>query len=209
MNKYHQEVYTPVITSRQYLHTTQAGATLPFLQASITGAILGSLALILAFIWRARDPWLWGGLAAVLAWAFTWVILQRHWFSLTNLETLTGLDLDGNGEIGKPAEVRIRLQDVTQAGHYHESIYPLPATLPQMQELAQGLADGLPFSERNWTGSGRPFSVNEFRVLRSEMIKRGLLAVASSKDPRQGYTLTAAGRAIMQNFPPALSQESQ
>ena len=216
MKTYKQEVYTPqALPSRQYLHTTQAGAVLPFLQASITGAILGSLALILAYTWRARDPWTWGGLVAVLAWAITWLQLQRHWFTLTNLEKLTGLDLDGNGEIGnepqRPAEIRIKLSEINDGGHYHETVYPLPATLEQMQALAEGLTQGLPFSERTWTGSGRPFSVNEFRALRSEMIKRGLLILASDKDPRQGYSLTKPGRACMRGFmqadPPAPAGE--
>jgi hypothetical protein len=62
------------------------------------------------------------------------------------------------------------------------------------------LNDGRTFSEKEWCGAGRPFSVNGFRELRSEMIRRGLLARKSEKDHRQGYELTEDGKAVLGQF---------
>ena len=202
MKTYRQETYTPqpAQPDRQYLHTTQAGAWLPFTQATLTGVILGVAVAVLGLILRTQHPETPGLVIGLLAWAGTWLQLQRHWFSLTGLEKLTGLDLDNNGTIGEPPEIRVRISEVNDGGHYHETIAHLPATLEQMQALAAGLLAGDPFSERTWTGSGRPFSVDGFRALRSELIKRGLLAVASPKDPRQGFILTAVGRQTMRAF---------
>lgn len=221
MNKYPQveNIYqpSPPQTNRQHLHTVQAGAWLPFMQATITGVILGLGTLTLAIILDARHPETWSLVIGVLTWVVTWLLLQRHWFTLTALEKLTGLDLDRDGLIAgqavknKPAEVRVRLSQGNESGYFQENIFTLPATLEQLKELARGLIlNRLPFSERTWAGSGRPFSIAEFRDLRSEMIKRGLLTLVSAKDPRQGSTLTAAGRQVMRgllsSFPSPIPQ---
>ncbi len=210
MNKYPQEtvyVPTPQPSNRQYLHTTTAGAWLPLAQATITGAILGLAVLVIGLMMRTRHPENIALVVGLLTWAATWLLLQRHWYSLTDLEKLTGIDLDGNGTVGRtrtepPPEVRVRISEVKDDGHFQQNVISLPASLDQLQTLAAGLLAGDPFSERTWTGSGRPFSVNEFRALRTELLKRGLLAVASPKDARQGYVLTAVGRQGMRCFMP-------
>ena len=207
MNKYKTETYIPpALPDRHYLHTIGAGAWLPFLQATITGVILGSLALVLAFHWRVRSPWTWGGLVAVIAWALCWLMLQRHWFTLT-AERLTGLDLNRDGEIGKPTghkqpeEVRIRISQVKD-GSFQESIYTLPGSRYQLRQLAEGLLEyNRPFTPREWTvGKYAPFTDPQFRILRAEMIKRGLVAPASGKDARRGFVLTVVGRRVMTGF---------
>jgi len=75
----------------------------------------------------------------------------------------------------------------------------LDVTQEQLVELAQGLLDGIPFTEREWTGRGRPFSSGQggsFRKLRSDWLKQGLLDVVSDKDNRQGFDLTESGWAF-------------
>jgi hypothetical protein len=204
-NQQAERVFIPLpresAAGRQYLHTTTAGGWLPLIQATISGIITGAAVIVLAFVFRARDPWQWAGGAAVITWALTWLQLQRHWFNLTR----TGLDLNrdsvtGNQDNHGPEEVRVRLSEVKENGHFQEHIFNLPGDLDQMQTLAEGLTNGQPFSERLWTGAGRPFSVNQFKALRSELIKRGLLSLANSKDPRQGYNLTRVGLAFMRGF---------
>jgi len=209
MSRYEQVTVsppTPRPAEREYLHTLQAGAWLPFLQASITGVIIGLCVAGLAYALRARHPLTPGLVAGLLAWAATWLWLQRHWYTLT-LEAIVNRDLDGDGVIGvrqeppEPPEVRVRVSMVKENGHYQESIYHLPATLEQMRALAEGLlVSGVPFTERRWTGPGKPFSTGEFRALRAELIKRGLIMPASEKDARQGFVLTQVGEQVLRGF---------
>ena len=102
--------------------------------------------------------------------------------------------------VSTPPEVLVRLTSETEA--YHEIDARLPATMAQMQDLAAGLLAGQSFTERNFTGSGKPFSSANFRSLRDELVKRGMLAAVSDKDPRAGYRLTYAGKAAMRAFLP-------
>jgi hypothetical protein len=138
MNKYQyttQDIYTPQPAQpagRAYLHTPQAGAWLPFLQATITGLMIGFLTVGLLFVLDARHPWTPGLFVGLLSWAATWLLLQKHWFNLTALERSTGLDINQDGRIGgrpaAPAEIRVRLQEVKPDGHYQETIARLPCT---------------------------------------------------------------------------------
>jgi hypothetical protein len=196
---------------RQHLHTMQAGAWLPAAQATITGMIVGMAVLTAAIIFRWRDPWKWGVLVGVGAWGFTWVTMQRHWLSLTALEEVTGLDLNGDGTVGRPESglpveesprvIRVHMDEVRDNGYWRQTRFDLHATDEQMRELAEGLlAHGRTFSVREWTGAGRPFSVEQFNQLRTDFIRHQLVAAASEKDPRRGYVITEAGRAVLHEF---------
>jgi hypothetical protein len=189
---------------RQHLHTVQAGAWLPLAQAVITGMILGLAALVIVWVFRARNPWTWGAGVFAISCSTTWLQHQRHWFSLTKLENLTGLDLNGDQTIGsrqeyEPPEVRVRLSEVSEVGHWREQTFSLPVTIDQLQELAEGITTGRPFSEREWCGKGKPFSINQFRQLRIELLKRGCVAV-DPNDARQGFTWTRAGAALIREM---------
>ena len=211
MSKHRYEQYTEIPyeqapVDRNYLHTTQAGAVLPLIQASITGIILFFAVAVIGALAKIPKPTTTGLIVGILAWLITWLILQRHWFTLTNIEKFTGLDLDNNKIVGEPKQIHVTVTDEkTQT----QTIARLPATERQMQQLARGLLAGDSFSVRNWTGSGKPFSINEFSALREELITRGLLAEANSKDPRQGFVLNAAGRAVMRWFNSPIEDESQ
>lgn len=137
-----------------------------------------------------------------------WLLLQGHWFWLT-IEKIIGVDLNNDGKIGrkptKPSEiptVRVRLQSVNpETRSYHENVVTLPASAEQLSALADGLINcAMPFSERRWTGAGNPFSVDEFRALRSAMIRGRMLTLANAKDPRQGYILTPEGEQTMKRI---------
>jgi hypothetical protein len=193
--------------NKSYLHTVTAGVTLPLLQSGVTCLVCGlvGVGLGLWFRWRSW-PVVSLGLGLV-GFTLSWYLLQKHWLSLTGLERLTGIDLDGNGQIGNLSpqskaldEVRVYVSEVKPDGHItgNQSIYNFPCTSEQLVELARGLVEeGESFSERTWCGSGRPFSVGTFRELRSEFIRRGLVSLASVKDSRQGYCLTVGGRHVL------------
>lgn len=191
---------------RQHLHTLEGGAWLPFSQAVISGVIIFCGVLILAVVLRGRDPLRWAGACGALALIITWLSVARHWFSLTaleKLETLTGQDLNHDGYIGEPPAVdpkRVVTVQMVNAERNHFWTVELPATPEQMEALATGLLNNNTLSELNWCGKGHPFSLQQFRDLRSEMISRGLVHQINDKDTRQGYDLTAVGRELMRLY---------
>ena len=125
--------------------------------------------------------------------------------SLTEREPLQvqARGVDDDEDPVTPMVVRVQLDRVEDGRYKQTAIFDLPATPEQLTALAVGLLRGrIPFSEREWTGAGRPFSVNEFRGLRSEMIKRQLMTLKNEKDARQGYVPTAEGQAVLEQFLP-------
>ena len=193
-------------SDRRYLHTLTAGAWLPVVQSLITGIIVFVLVLVIGLMFRFRSPWAWSVVIGGLAVVMTWFILAKHWYKLTDLETWTGIDFNRDGVIGdylpnptRRDEVRVYVSEITAAGHVtgNQKIIDFPCSGEQLQQLAEGLLNGVPLAERGWTGAGRPFSTAGFRSVRAELIKRGLVALASDKDTRRGYVLTVAGRNIL------------
>lgn len=194
-------------TDRGYLHTYSAGAWLPFMQASLTAAIVTLAAWALVWmIFDPVDPHKPALMLGILVWVWQWIKLQGHWFALTAVENVMRMDINGDGVIGSTDqdeaedEARvIRIQLIKEDGHISETV-DLPCDDDQLSTLAKGLINDLPFSEKFWTGRGKPFSTNQFRTLRDAMMKRGLCEYVNARDPRQGIRLTEEGRGVMQHF---------
>jgi len=189
------------------LHNREAGAALPFFQALITGGLIGLISLVIVVWQRVQDGIIYALLAGLIVTALTWLILQRHWFSLTTLESYTGIDLNGDGNIEQPTQeknqvhtIRVDLRTVTQDGHYQVNRADLPITQAQMITLAQGLIAGKPLTEREWAGAGKPFSCDQVRELKKLFRAHGILELVNPQAPQQGDRLTKAGRATMQYF---------
>lgn len=194
------------ISAQEYLHTHQAGALVPLSQAAITGGLF-SLFVLTVLLWqRVQDAWIYSLLLFTLTTAVTWVLLQGHWFSLTRLETLTGRDINGDGQIGdeKPQvinhTVKIDLRKTTESGYTQVDKLTLPMSESQLATLAAGLLAGRSLSEREWAGAGLLFSVPQFREIKTELLRRGVIRPSSPKDLRQGFVLTRAGKALMEHF---------
>lgn len=190
---------------RQFLHTRTAGIEVPFGQSMVTALIFGLTVFVVAWACDIIDPWKHGLIAAMLGLCGWWMYSLMRWSSLTKRETLyvEARGVDDDDDPATPMVVRVQLDRVEANGHIHQTaIFDLPASPEQLSALAGGLLDGHPFSEREWTGAGHPFSVNEFRTLRSELIRRKLLALKNDKDPRQGYGLTDDGKAVFEQFLP-------
>lgn len=212
MSKYYERTTTtdlpPTVlpsghAERQYLHTTQAGVKVPLAQTFATGLIVYVVAQIFMLLLDVLDGWKWALAFGALALLTSWFISYRHWFGLTRVEEWTGWDINGDGSIGEPEThvVRIEMQRIEENGHLNVTKrFDLPLSEDELVSLARGLMTGVPFSEREWTGSGKLLSLSRFRELRSEMIRRGLLDLANGKDARQGYALTADGEAIMRDY---------
>jgi hypothetical protein len=186
-----------------YLHTLQAGAWLPFLQASITGLIMGLCALGLGLLWNTRHPGTTGLIFGLIAWAAAWLLLQRHWYSLTTWKKITGQGEPIKATGGKHVTT-LYINEVKDNGHIAgvQHRMDLPATSEQLYTLADGLINqGRSFSHLEWTGGpGAPFTDGQFRELRSEMLKRGLITPASLADHRRGFVLTVLGKHTLRGF---------
>lgn len=198
----------PAYSDRQFLHTFIAGALLPLVQSTITAIMAGVATLLILYLMNAIDyikPIL---VVSGVTWFGSWIYLERRWLTLTT-ERVLQVDLTGDGEIGEPEPpsiTRIQIDELTGQGHIRQSqFFDLPVSEEKLKPLSRGILAGRPFSEREWAGAGKLMSSHEFRTLRSEMIKRGLLRMANDKDARQGYTLTDKGRALMERFADAPS----
>lgn len=196
----------PTTNDKQYLHTFGAGAFLPLMQSTIS-ALIVTLAvwLICWMVFGMMDPHKPAIFIGVVVWLWMWWKLQLHWFALTAVNMMQDFMDDGQlnnsnqPEVTEEAPKVIRIQLIKENGHIGETI-DLPADRESLGTLARGLLNGMPFSERFWTGRGKPFSTNTFRALKDAMMKRGLCEYISESDPRQGIQLTDAGRAVMETF---------
>jgi hypothetical protein len=196
------------------LHTLEAGAMLPVAQSFVWGLVCMVVTIVLAVSGRMRTGAvaLLSALAFAVAFGLAWWLYQRRWFALTKRETLHGLDLNGDGWIGRPGygmpargrsapALRVQVDEITSEGHVKVSkLFDLPAAQSQLEELAEGLLrQKRPFSFREWTGKGKTFSDDQFEALRQEMIKRGLAVIAGA-DARRGLELTKVGRRVFERI---------
>lgn len=183
---------------RVYLHSYRSGVWLPLLQASVTGGLIGLAVGLLALLAGIQNPAAWGGLAWVSVQTAAWFMLLWRWLALTRpVETIIRQDLDGDGHIGEPRQVRVIVESDDRR---HVEFIDLPASQEQLGRLAVGLLAGHSLSESAWTGAGGPFSRREFQHLRDELIRRGLVSWVNPSARAQGVELTKPGRAVMRRI---------
>lgn len=137
------------------------------------------------------------------------IVAEIKLHRVTSDERKTGPVIDGDQSHLRPganedAVMNIELWETPARTVY----FDLPATRAQLETLAVSLIVGGTFSERRWAGKLRPFSVNQFRALRDALIARRMIEQVSDKDPRQGYRLTAPGRALFKRFIPSPTLQS-
>jgi hypothetical protein len=199
------EVGDRFITAQEYLHTPQAGALVPLAQAAVTGALVAAIVCTVLVWQKVSDSLVFTLLSFLVVTLVSWVVLQRHWFSLTAVERFTGLDINGDGRIGdksivKSHVVEIDLRTRDEGGYLHSAVATLPVRESDFVTVARGVAAGRPFTEREWTGADNPLSINQFKDVRAEMIKRGILEPVNRDAPQQGYKFTRSGKAVLAYF---------
>src|SRR5262245_14628112 len=138
--------------NKQYLHTSVAGATLPFTQAIITAVLIFIGVWLLGWlVFDLTDPIKPAVVLAVIAMIGVWLWRLRQWANLTNIEKLTGIDINRDGVIGnrkEPEVIRIKWSQVADGRNgptYHAGEMDLPVTREQLETLARGLIGGMPF----------------------------------------------------------------
>jgi len=180
--------------------TLASDVGVPVLQAAAIGAsvgLVGGLGVLLLggpiADLRGGELWVWagriGGLAGVLALAVaTFVFVLQHRRLLWIVETMTGLDLDGDGERGEPLSVPVELVD--REGRKMRR-FDLPLSNAELQAVATAvLRNGKAFSRPALRGV---LSQGKFNRLAREMERRGLVV----KLPGNRRELTAVGRATL------------
>lgn len=208
-NKPIQQLQAKQPDDHRYLHTPTAGVFVPFLQSVVTALfVFIALWIVLGLGFSVVGSWRYSLIAAGISLLVMWLARQTLWVGLIKLaERATHIDLNNDGVI-EGEEVAIPHVSVTLTDNSNGNLaiknFSLPASEDQLTDLGIGLLEeGKSFSEKEWAGSDKPFSLNQFRDLRAEMITRGLLSQASMKDPRQGYILTGAGRALLRHYVPS------
>lgn len=195
------------VSAQSYLHAPRAAALVPLQQAAITGALVGMVIELVCIKVRFQDGWFWSLVIFLLVTLATWLVLQSHWFELTSihkLESMTGIDLDHDGKVGEPTakqhSIHVDLHETTPDGSYHGQSANFVIDEAKLATLARGLLGNRPLTEREWAGNGKLLSVDQFRAMRSELLKRHLIVPKNIKDARQGFELTKSGRAVMEHF---------
>lgn len=185
----------PIQSERHNPLTIEAGVKIPALQ-SLAWAVPATIAAVLiSALVHANINRIMIIAIIVFLVVFTaaWWQRERYWRWIAGLERITGMDLDNSGTVGDvpPREIKIRLQESPT----HEEIYHLPEA--QLQKLAGCIQQGYKLTERELAGRNKPFSLNEWKALRDELKRRGLMVEVSPKAPQQGYAWTAKGKAVM------------
>lgn len=203
-------VTTPTQThysDKQFLHTITAAVTLPLAQALVISA---ALMIATATIIFAFDGYSYAKpivIVGALSFVITLITLIGRWITLTRLEELTKLDLNRDNKVGnKPIEHKIHVQvDEVREGHIGVSkLFDLDGIAPgQLKALAIGNIDQRKgWAETEWSplNQGLPFSLDQIRYLKRELIKRGLLIEIVKGKKVIGYTETAMLKSTLRKW---------
>ena len=136
----------------------------------------------------------------------TWCLLTfTPWTILSIIEKKTGLDLDGNGQIGDPpqppAPERLEIE-VTQknekgavTGIKLLDMLNIPAAL--LREFATAAIAGDSLAVARWTGASGKFSQPQYQAMMAELERAGLVNPGHGN---VGRSLSLAGRAVLRRI---------
>ncbi len=167
---------------------TGADVVVPAAWAGLTGVALG-LAAIPVTVWQR---WEWWTPLAVLAGgaAATWFVLLADWRrALWRIEEMTGVDVDGDEQIGPPPISTIRVE---VAEGRSMTFLDLPLDQARTTTLAR-LALAGRLSERD---VALVLDRKTWGNLRARLLDGGFVRWRNPAEPRSGLLLTAKGRAV-------------
>jgi MFS family permease len=158
---------------RPELHAKEGGVITPFLQAIITGILLGIAAGVLAWLTSSPVPWRWGFGICAITWAVSWFLLLMHNIGLTEVKPWFGM---GGEDDDPPAPVQPMI-----VNHYDEDKqlrevdkFDLPGSPDQLRTYAAGILDGISPAQNNWVPLAKGFSRDGYEALIDELLKRHL-----------------------------------
>jgi hypothetical protein len=172
----------------------------PFYISLATGffVAIGGLLLSIEFRYAAGASLV----AAFITWAWQ---VKGDRSLLSYVEVLTNQDLNQDGNIGEPTQepqknLRVTVTEKQKGAKSWTGYFDSPIEPSVLGQFARAILAGRPAGERNWTGQGQPFSLNEYIDFRDELIERGLFCWKNKKAHQQGFKLTARGRAVFKEL---------
>lgn len=191
--------------SATFLPTTEANVIVPFLQAVITGVFIGvPVGLLVGLIDVKLDTLvirgsigsglLWGAATLFIVTFWQWISRSGEYNNLLwRIETITGMDVNGDEEVGKPEPHTIQVEVTNGKSSQWEE---LPGDEAALIEFAKSIISGrVTFSEDGASTSG--FGVTNFRKLRDKFFKHHWAEWKDPKARNQGITLYRAGRTVL------------
>jgi hypothetical protein len=197
--------YREDVSGQAYLHTHTASATSPLLQAVFTGALVSIPIMMLMIKYRVQD-WLMNGV--IIFFVITsgvWIYSLRHWFKLTKIERMTGIDLNRDGVVGDPVRevvrpVRVDVNEYENGKHVRttRAHYENEA---RMIALADALINhNIPFSYDALCIQRKILKRSELKAIREEMEKRGMAYQVNPESVNSPWELTNPGRAALKEL---------
>jgi hypothetical protein len=177
--------------------TVTGAVIIPLLQATTTGALLGTTAGAAAWALAWEKPGAVGLAVGASVASFAWLTYRADWSE--RIRAILGIQ--EQAEIAKAAAFNqtVRVEVISDNAHAGDFL-DLPGGRERLITLAQGLTSGKPFTVRTWAGGGGVYTGAEFDRLRTELIARGLARWRSEHDPRSGVELTSKGRATFRGL---------
>jgi hypothetical protein len=195
----------------RHLQTQGPAVNIPLEQAKIEGMLTGMLTFLLALIVLLFGlpytdlPWWYAALALPLGVCVgLWRVRSAFRENLSDWRALVWqqeerdqVDWNGDGHIGQPekAEIKVYFPELKQ-----DQNVDLPVSMDKVTQLARGIVQGRPFTEREWTGAGKPLTEDELETIREKFLAKGWVRWINDDEHRQGMEFTAKGLAVMKGL---------
>lgn len=174
--------------------TIEAGVIIPALQGVVTGVLVGPGAGFAAGALGAANPWFVAGVVGFGASAVVYLAMLQRWHNITWSLDMWRPDSSGPQVLTNQVD---RIQIDVRQDNRSTQILHLGLSAEKLASVARLVLGGRSFSEREFLGL---LSQSEFRALRDELIKRGMLAWRNGESPQQGADFTVFGRQVMRRL---------
>jgi hypothetical protein len=168
----------------------QSDVFVPLVQSLVTGLCAG---VGCGAIWDIPVGLVIGAASTGICWL---LLMGEHRRLLWIIETIKGVDLDGDGEIGEPTTTRIEV-DITDGKKKRAINIDFGFPQEKFVIFAKGILAGKSTSVNTWTGSGKLFSDTEFDNLRDELIARRLAHWKNPEHHNLGWKFNKVGFRVL------------
>lgn len=197
----------PIIQTKEPARAAslEADVLVPLSISLLSGALLAALLVFLIREVRPgllQHPWNAWLLTMLAVASGVWLCQIVGWRELLwKVEKQFNIDITGDGVMGNPRRT-LEVDARTTAQHWqYVSSEWLGIDDDGLIRLAGGLVAGRSLTEAEWRKDPAfPQGINQFRQVRSRLMKAGLLEKAEPGRINSSFVLTAAGRAVMRRL---------